>query len=116
MTSNWPALVKLGASQALVAAAMRLDRLRLAGDDGLVWTPQFRDLESLHEMMTRVGERTALAFFASNLHEQQAAGTIQAAEAAAACRMLDEAGYGHLRVSPTGKIPNLHGYPRAIAG
>jgi len=116
VTSNWPALVKLGASQALVAAAMRLDRLRLAGDDGLVWTPQFRDLESLHEMMTRVGERTALAFFASNLHEQQAAGTIQAAEAAAACRLLDEAGYGRLRVGPSSKIPNLHGYPRAIAG
>ncbi|MFZ0379312.1 MAG: AAA family ATPase [Solirubrobacteraceae bacterium] len=38
----------------------------------------------LHEMMLRVGERPAIAFFCSNLHEQQAAGTIQAAETAAA--------------------------------
>jgi len=51
-----------------------------------------------------------------DLHEQQAAGTIQAAEAAAACRMLDEARYGHLRVGSGSKIPNLHGYPRAVAG
>ena len=59
MTSNWPALVKQGAPERLVAAAYRLDRLRMAGDDGLVWTPQYRDIESLHEMMTRVGERAA---------------------------------------------------------
>jgi AAA domain (dynein-related subfamily) len=25
-------------------------------------------------------------------------------------------GYGHLRVGPSSKIPNLHGYPRAVAG
>ena len=115
VTSNWAALVKLGAPELLVAAAARLDQLRMAGEDGLVWTPQFRDLESLHEMMLRVGERPAIAFFCSNLHEQQAAGTIQAAETAAACRMLDEAGYGHLRVGPNSKIANLHGYPRAVA-
>ena len=77
--------------------------------------PQFRDVESLHEMMLRVGERAAIGFFCSNLHEQQAAGTIQDAETAAACRMLDEAGYGHLRVGASSKIPNLHGYPRAVA-
>ena len=47
VTSNWPALVKLGAPERLVAAAYRLDRLRMAGDDGLVWTPQYRDIESL---------------------------------------------------------------------
>ena len=50
-------------------------------------------------MSERVGERAALAFFASNLHEQVQAGKIQDAEAAAACRMLDQAGYGHLQVS-----------------
>ena len=50
-------------------------------------------------MSERVGERAALAFFASNLHEQVTAGKIQDAEAAAACRMLDQAGYGRLRVS-----------------
>jgi AAA domain (dynein-related subfamily) len=116
VTSNWPALAKLGAPEPLVTAAMRLDRLRMAGDDGLVWTPQYRDVESLAEMMRRVGDRAAIAFFASNLHEQLTAGTIQAAEAAAACRMLDEAGYGHLRVGTTAKIANLHGYPRAVAG
>jgi hypothetical protein len=116
VTSNWAALVKLGAPEQLVAAAARLDQLRMAGDDGLVWSPQFRDLESLHEMTLRVGERAAIGSFCSNLHEQQAAGTIQEAEAAAACRMLDEAGYGHLRVGASSKIPNLHGYPRAVAG
>jgi hypothetical protein len=54
-------------------------------------------------MSERVGERAALAFFASNLHEQ--AGTIQDAEAAAACRMLDQAGYGRLRVSTSSGLP-----------
>jgi hypothetical protein len=116
VTSNWAALAKLGAPEPLVAAAQRLDGLRMTGEDGLVWTPQFRDVESLHEMMLRVGERAAIGFFCSNLYEQQGAGTVQEAEAAAACRMLDEAGYGHLRVGPGSKIPNLHGYPRAVAG
>jgi hypothetical protein len=116
VTSNWAALVKLGAPESLVAAAQRLDALRISGEDGLVWAPQFRDIESLHEMMLRVGERAAIGFFCSNLHEQQGAGTIQDAETAAACRMLDEAGYGHLRVGASSKIPNLHGYPRAVAG
>jgi len=115
VTSNWAALAKLGAPGPLVAAAHRLDLLRMTGEDGLVWTPQFRDIESLHDMMLRVGERAAIGFFCSNLHEQQAAGTIQEVEAAVACRMLDEAGYGHLRVGASSKIPNLHGYPRAVA-
>ena len=56
-------------------------------------------------MSERVGERAALAFFASNLHEQVQAGKIQDAEAAAACRMLDQAGYGRLRVSATSGLP-----------
>lgn len=115
VTSNWAALVKLGAPVRLVAAAHRLDGLRLAGEDGLVWTPQFRDIESLHDMMSKVGERAALGFFASNLHEQVGAGAIGAAEGAAACRMLDEAGYGRLKVGSASKIPNLHGYARAVA-
>ena len=54
--------------------AMRLDRQRIAGEDGLCWTPQFRDIESLWRMSERVGERAALAFFASNLHEQVTGG------------------------------------------
>ncbi len=80
----------------------------------MCWTPQFRDIESLWRMADRVGERAALAFFASNLHEQVSAGKIQEAEAAAACRMLDQAGYGGLRVSSSSGLPNLHGYPRAV--
>src|SRR5450755_2929239 len=114
VTSNWAALAQLGAPALLVAEAMRLDRQRIAGEDGVTWTPQFRDIESLWRMSDRVGDRAALAFFASNLHEQVTAGKIQDAEAAAACRMLDQAGYGHLRVSATSELPNLHGYPRAV--
>jgi hypothetical protein len=65
VTSNWPALGRIGASEQLVAEAMRLDRQRTAGEDGLSRTPQFRDIESLWRMSERVGERAALAFFAS---------------------------------------------------
>ena len=114
VTSNWAALAEFGAPALLVAEAMRLDRQRIAGEDGLCWTPQFRDIEALWRMSERVGERAALAFFASNLHEQVQAGKIQDAEAAAACRMLDQAGYGRLRVAATSGLPNLHGYPRAV--
>jgi hypothetical protein len=114
ITSNWAALARLGAPERLVAEAAVLDRQRIAGDDGLVWTPQFRDLEALWRMTERVGERAALAFFMSNLLEQVHAGKVQDAEAAAACRMLDQAGYAHLKVSATGATPNLHGYPRAV--
>jgi hypothetical protein len=114
VTSNWAALAELGAPTALVTEAMGLDRQRIAGEDGLSWTPQFRDIESLWRMSERVGERAALAFFASNLHEQVTAGKIQDAEAAAVCRMLDQAGYGRLRVSASSGMPNLNGYPRAV--
>ncbi|MHB1568213.1 MAG: AAA family ATPase [Solirubrobacteraceae bacterium] len=114
VTSNWAALAQLGAPASLVTEAMRLDRQRIAGEDGLGWAPQFRDIESLWRMSERVGERAALAFFASNLHEQVTAGKVQEAEAAAACRMLDQAGYGRYRVGATSGLPNLHGYPRAV--
>ena len=114
VTSNWAALAQLGAPAPVVTEAMRLDRQRIAGEDGLGWTPQFRDIESLWRMSERVGERAALAFFASNLHEQVTAGKVQDAEAAAACRMLDQAGYGRYRVAATSGLPNLHGYPRAV--
>ena len=114
VTSNWAALAKLGAPPALVREARALDQQRLAGEDGLVWTPQFRDIEALAQMINRVGERAGLAFFVSNLHEQAQAGKIQEAEAAAACRMLDQAGYAHLKVRASGRRPNLNGYPRAV--
>ena len=114
VTSNWAALAELGAPHDLVREAAALDRQRIAGEDGLVWTPQFRDIEALWRMIDRVGERAALAFFASNLHEQLQAGKLRDAEAAAACRMLDQAGYSRYHVSASGRVPNLHGYPRAV--
>jgi len=116
VTSNWPALVALGAPQQLVAAAAELDRRRIAGDDGLAWTPQFREIEALWQMAERVGEGAALALFASNLAERAQAGAVSEAEAAAACRMLDEAGYGRYRVGTGARIASLHGYPRAVTG
>ena len=115
VTSNWAALIKLGAPELLVKAAKVLDARRFA-DDGLVWTPQFRDIEALADMMTRVGERAAIALFMSNIAEQVGAGTIQPAEASALTRMLDEAGYAHLKVPATSRIANLDGYPRAVTG
>jgi len=114
VTSNWAALAELGAPRPLVVEAMALDRQRIAGEDGLTWTPQFRDIEALTRMIDRVGERAALALFISNLSEQVQAGKVQDAEAAAACRMLDQAGYAHLKVSATRRLPSLHGYPRAV--
>ena len=104
VTSNWPALAQLGAPRALVTEAMALDRQRIAGEDGLTWTPQFRDIEALARMIDRVGERAALALFISNLSEQVQAGKVQDAEAAAVCRMLDQAGYAHLKVSATRRL------------
>jgi hypothetical protein len=112
VTSNWPALVKLGADEHLVRAAMALDAKRFDPDAELVWTPQFRDIEALAHMIELVGERAAVSLFISNLHEQIEAGKVQQAEGAAVARMLDEAGLARLKVG--GAIPNLHGYPRAV--
>ena len=114
VTSNWAALVELGAPRALVTEAMALDRQRIAGEEGLTWTPQFRDIEALTRMINRIGERAAFALFISNLSEQMQAGKVQDAEAAAVCRMLDQAGYSHLKVSATRRLASLHGYPRAV--
>lgn len=113
VTSNWAALADLGAPRDLVLAAAALDRERITEQE-LSWTPQFRDIEALADMITRLDERTAIALFISNIAEQTAAGTITDAEAAAACRMLDEAGYKKLRVPATSKTPNLNGYARAV--
>ena len=60
VTSNWAALAQLGAPASLVTEAMRLDRQRIAGEDGLGWTPQFRDIESLWRM-SRAGRRARRA-------------------------------------------------------
>jgi MoxR-like ATPase len=40
VTSSWPALAELGAPRPRVTEAMALDRQRIAGEDGLTWTPQ----------------------------------------------------------------------------
>ena len=66
-------------------------------------------------MIELIGERAAVSLFISNVHGQIEAGKVQAAEGAAVARMLDEAGLGRLKVSAAGPIPNLHGYPRAVA-
>ena len=95
--SNWPALVKLGPPEPLVAAATRLDQLRLAGDDGLVWSPQFRDVESIVEMTRRVGERVAIGFFVSDLHEQVTAGKIQEEGASPSRRPCRQMAAAHRR-------------------
>ena len=106
---------ELGAPQSLVAEAMRLDRQRIAGEDGLCWTPQFRDIESLWRMSERVGDRAALAFFASNLHEQVTGGEDPGRRGG---RRLPDARPGRLRpaarVYRVSGMPNLHGYPRAV--
>jgi hypothetical protein len=114
VTSNWAALAKLGAGEQLVNAAKALDAKRFDPDAGLVWTPQFRDVEALWHMIEMVGEATAVSLFVSNLHEQIQAGKVQDAEGAAVARMLDEAGFGHLKRTVAGRVPNLHGYPRAV--
>ena len=49
---------QLGAPQRARRRGRRaLDRRRVAGEDGLVWTPQFREIEALWQMAERVGER-----------------------------------------------------------
>src|ERR1700754_1728492 len=63
VTSHWPALAALGAPEPL----------------------EYRAVEALWRRSPRGGERAALAFFASNLHEQVQAGKLPDAEAAAAC-------------------------------
>lgn len=114
--SNWPGLVKAGAPERLVAAARDLDRRRLRGDDGLVWTPQYREIESLWDMMSRVGERHAISLFISSLRERMDIGKVTDSELTATCRMLDLAGYEHCRVTAASGIPRVEQYPRAVTG
>jgi hypothetical protein len=114
VSSNWAALHKLNVPDPLIAAAAELDLKRQNGDDGLSWTPQFRELETLQVLFDRVGERIALALFVSGLHEQVTTNKLMAADAAATCRMLDTAGYSRYKVRASAGIPNLEGYPRAV--
>ena len=90
-----PALAKLGADERLVAAAAALDAKRIAGEDGLVWTPQFRDIEALWHMIERVGERAArVAVRLATCTSRSQAGKVQDAEAR---RRLPDARRGRLR-------------------
>ena len=112
--SNWGALLALGAPPALVAAARELDDKRVAGDSGLLWTPQFREIQGLVDMMGRCGERIGLALFISNIVERLDAGEVHAEELDAVVAMLDAAGYGGLKVLETSAFPNHAGYLKAV--
>ncbi|MTD47188.1 AAA domain-containing protein [Conexibacter sp. W3-3-2] len=117
VASNWPALIALGAPRPLVQAFAALDRRRFQRDSGLAWTPQFGDVEALWTRIEAYGpgmERLAIANWMSDLLEREHSGQLTAAETAAVCRALDEAGYAAMKVSETGPIPTLHGYPRAV--
>ena len=84
VTSNWAALAQLGAPTSAGREARGARRQADRRRRGLVWTPQFRDIEALWRMIEPVGERAALALFICNLHEQIQAGKVQDAEGAAA--------------------------------
>jgi hypothetical protein len=112
VSSNWPALRKLGAPDALVRAAEVYDQKRKVGEYG--WTPQFREIESLHVMSERVGLRVALSMFISSVCEQLETGKLALEDAVGACRLLDEAGYGRYRVGERSELAAFQGYPRAV--
>jgi AAA domain (dynein-related subfamily) len=112
ISSNWPALVALGVDRGLVGAAAKYDEQRKNGE--LAWSPQFREVESLHVMCERVGQRTAVAMFVSSLCEQVETGQLQHEDAVSACRMLDEGGFAVCRLAARSKVPSFEGYPRAV--
>ena len=45
VTSNWAALAKLGVPEQIVTAARWLDEQRFGNTGGVVWTPQFGDIQ-----------------------------------------------------------------------
>ena len=96
----------------LVDAAEKYDEKRKVGE--LAWSPQFRELESLHVISERVGERIALSMFVSGLCEQVDTGKLAVEDAVAACRMLDEGGCSPYRVAKKSRVPAFEGYPRAV--
>ena len=115
VTSNWPALAQLGAP---TSARDRGDGARPPTDrrrgrpDVDTPVPRHRSAHP-HDRPCRRARR-ARAVRLEPLSEQVQAGRVQDAEAAAVCRMLDQAGYAHLKVSATRRLPSLHGYPRAV--
>ena len=104
-SSNWPALAALGAPAALVGEAMRARppadrRRRRPGLDTAV--PRHRGAVADDRAHRRAPGAGVLCLQPA---EQVQAGKLQDAEAAAACRMLDQAGYAHLKVSAVGRAP-----------
>lgn len=112
VSSNWPALLELGVSAQLVTAAEKYDRQRKNGE--LEWSPQFREIESLHVMCQRVGERAAVAMFISGLYEQVVRGDIRREDGCAACRLLDDGGFAACKIAESAGLPSFEGFPRAV--
>ena len=96
VTSNWAGARSSSARrEPLVARRCGSTASGSPARTGWCWTPQFRDIESLWRMM-RAGRRARRARVLRLQPARAGAGRgkIQDAEAAAACRMLDQAGYG----------------------
>lgn len=108
VTSNWSALEEMGAPKALVEQAGKADSDRMQGVNGLKWTPQFREIETLwrnierfkalgrHEKLART---IAVGMFVSDLHERVGIGEIRQAEFDRAMQVLERGGFDDIRVS-----------------
>jgi len=115
--SNWAALIPMGVDKKLVNAAAKLDMERRT--DGLSWSPQFREIESLHRMLQNpnLTTRLAIGLFMSNVDEQLASGIIGVPEAEAVVRMFDSAGFDEFKI-PSGsreRVPTVGGYMKAAS-
>jgi hypothetical protein len=121
--SNWAALAKARPEhEKLVKAAKKLDDKRVGGSitgNSLTWTPQFREIDALADMIDRVGELLAVALFVGDMDERSRTGQeVGPSELKAVIDLLDDAGLGHLHLDPKdiGSTRNHGGYPVAIAG
>jgi hypothetical protein len=113
VTSNWPGLVRGGVPKLLVRAAMKADQDRQKENSGMLWSPQYREVESLHKMMERCTERLGIALFASSLAEMEQTGQISTGELEAAMKILDDGGYERYKSSAATRT-NTAGYLRAV--
>lgn len=121
--SNWAALATARPKhERLVRAAKKLDDRRVNGaltGNSLTWTPQFREIDALADMIDRVGEQIAVALFIGDLDERSRNGQkVGDPELDAAVGLLEDAGFGHLKVDPKliGATRTHGGFPLAIAG
>jgi hypothetical protein len=113
ITSNWPGLIRAGVPTMLVRAAAKADQDRIKENSGLGWSPQYREIEALHTMMVRCGERTGIALFASSLAEMEQTSQITTAELEAAMGILDYGGYEKYKASASTRA-HAAGYLRAV--